>query len=124
MEDDKTRIVRRDEVGYCGRYCRTCNSDKDVIERPLHNCWVWLRTILGLHEQLISKVAVAKKRLRRLRYFQTMCAFSNAKVAAAGAAVEFENAVLQKALVFVLNAMIFRAKEISGVKQNLSVLSG
>ncbi len=33
MEDKKVKEVRRDEVGYCGRYCRTCNSDKDAMRK-------------------------------------------------------------------------------------------
>jgi hypothetical protein len=34
MESDKVSEARRNEVGYCGDYCRTCHWHTDVMRKP------------------------------------------------------------------------------------------
>ena len=34
MENEKKRAARRNEVGYCGDYCRTCHWYTDAMRKP------------------------------------------------------------------------------------------
>ena len=116
MESDQMREARRNEVGHCGEYCRTCHWYNDALRKPAAQLLIWSKAILRLQAELTIKAVIQKKQSRDLKYSQRVHALSTVRVAAAGAVAQFVNAALQKALISVSNVLSFHAKEI-GVKK-------
>jgi len=118
MESEKVTEARKNEVGYCGEYCRACHWYTDALRKPATQLLELVKGHFEVAGWINYKGGSSKETIRDLKHSRNAHAPLTAKVAVAGEAVQFASAVLQRELISALNAQSFHAKKIGAKKAN------
>ncbi|MDH5793786.1 MAG: hypothetical protein OEZ18_04395 [Candidatus Bathyarchaeota archaeon] len=66
MENNKVRQAKKNEVGYCGDYCRTCHLYTDAIRKPAAQLLELVKNhfevAMWINVDLMRKVAEGQKK--------------------------------------------------------------
>ena len=110
MESENTRKARRNEVAYCGCYCRTCHWYSDSMRKPAVQLLELVKANFEVAGWINEKGGSSTETLKGLEILsKSACAF-NAKVAVAGPAAQFVVAASPEGSSSVLNVPIFHAQ--------------
>jgi hypothetical protein len=121
MESDKVKDARKNEVGYCGDYCRTCHWYTDGMRKPAAQLLELVKNHFEVAMWINVKGGSSEETIKGSKYFQKVHVTSIARVVVVGTAVQFANAVWRRALISVLNVQSFHAKEIGVKKANTPI---
>lgn len=77
MESEKSREAKRNEVGYCGCYCRTCHWYSDALRKPAAQLLDLVKANFEVAGWINAKGGNSKETLKGLEILsKSACAFN------------------------------------------------